>query len=240
MRIRSGLLGIAETPAQVRVLTKSHHVQDDFELIRKHRDRIIVGLSTGAPASREHVAQVTEPNASSVSERLTTLQLARKMGLRTFGMICPVLPGIGDSRGALEETFGAVLKCQPETIWLEPVNSRGNGLLKTSAALRLAGYRDEAASVNHIRKRENWSSYTTALVKEAIDVARSKRVLDRLKVLLYPDGLLPEHRAELEKYDQGIVWLNPDRSTVNSASETPAAEEQGQYGAGESLSHAEQ
>lgn len=230
---------LAETPAQVRVLTKSHHVQDDFELIRKHRDRIIVGLSTGAPASREHVAQVIEPNASSVSERLTTLQLAHKMGLRTFGMLCPVLPGIGDSHEALEEMFGAVLKCQPEAIWLEPVNSRGNGLLKTSAALRLAGCRDEAAAVDHIRKTGNWSSYTTALIKEAIDVASLKRVLDRLKILLYPDGLSPEHRAELQKYDQGIVWLSRDRTTGNSASETPVADEQGQYGSGESLTHAE-
>jgi len=214
---------LEETPAQVRVLTKSHHVQEEFELIRKYRDRVIVGLSTGAPASRERVAQVIEPNASSVSERLKTLQLANKMGLRTFGMICPALPGIGDSRHALEEMFRAVLKCRPETIWLEPVNRRGDGLPKTSAALRLAGYRDEAAAVDHIRDENHWSGYTTALIKQAIDVACSNRVLDRLKILLYPDKLSPEHRAELEKYDQGIVWLIRERSTADSASETPAA-----------------
>jgi len=113
-----------ETPAQVRVLTKSHHVQKDFDLILKHRDRVILGLSTGTPISREQVAQVIEPNASSVSDRLAVLRRARKMGLRTFGMLCPVLPGIGDSRDALEELFDAVLECKPETIWSEPVNPR--------------------------------------------------------------------------------------------------------------------
>lgn len=198
---------LKETSAQVRILTKSHQVQDELDLIRKHRDRVIVGLSTGAPVSREQVAQVIEPNASSVSDRLAVLNRARKMRLRTFGMLCPVLPGIGDSSEALEELFDAVLKCQPETIWLEPVNSRGNGLMKTSAALRLAGFRDEAVAVDHVRKKKNWSSYATALIKEAIQVADAKGVLDQLKILLYPKDLSPEHRAELAGYEQGVVWL---------------------------------
>jgi hypothetical protein len=114
---------------------------------------------------------------------------------------------IGDSREALEELFDAVLKCQPEAIWLEPVNHRGPGLGRTSAALRLAGFLDEAIAIDHVRKKGNWSSYTTALIKEAIDVADSKGVLDKLKILLYPKNLSRKHRAELKKFDQGIVWL---------------------------------
>lgn len=209
-----------ETPAQVRVLTKSHHVQDDFDLIRKHRDRVIVGLSTGTPRRREHIAQKIEPNASKISERLAVLRRAHKMKLRTFGMLCPVLPGIGDSREALEEMFDAVLKHAPETIWLEPVNPRGPGLKKTSAALRLAGYRDEAAAIDHIRETKNWSSYTTALIREAIAVASDRNVLDKLKILLYPKKLEQEHRAELEQFDRGIVWLDKeqeDKPTVDDA-----------------------
>lgn len=168
---------------------------------------MIVGLSTGTPVSSEQVAQVMEPNASSVSERLAALQHARNMRLRTFGMLCPVLPGIGDSREALEELFDGVLKCKPEKIWFEPVNARGNGLMKTSAALRLAGYPDEAAAVDHVRKRANWSSYTTTLFKEAIEVADSRGVLELLKILLYLKHLSAEHKAELKKLDRGIVWL---------------------------------
>ena len=198
---------LQETPAQVRVLTKSHHVQEDFDLIRKYRDRVIVGLSTGTPVSAENVAQVIEPNASRISERLAVLQHAHKLRFRTFGMLCPVLPGIGDSREALEELFDAVLKSQPETIWLEPFNNRGKGRTNTSAALRLAGYHDEAAAVDHVGHKENWSSYTTALIKTTIDVAHKKGVLNKLKILLYPTNLSPEHQAELEGFEQGIVWL---------------------------------
>lgn len=205
---------LQETLAQVRVLTKSHHLREDFDLIRKHRDRVIVGLSTGTPVSHENLAQVIEPNASSISQRLAVLQHARKLRLRTFGMLCPVLPGIGDSREALEELFDSVLMCQPEAIWLEPVNARGKGLTNTSAALRLAGYGDEAAAIDHVRRRENWSSYTTSLIKTAIDVADRKGALGKLKILLYPKNLSGEHQAELEKFEQGIVWLLGENGAV--------------------------
>ena len=56
-------------------------------------------------------------------------------------------------------------------------------------------------------KKEHWSGYAKSLVLEAIAVATRKEVLDLLKVLLYPKGLLPEHRAELEGCERGIVWL---------------------------------
>jgi DNA repair photolyase len=187
---------LEETPAQVRILTKSHHVQDDYDLIKRYRERVIVGLSTGTPASRDDVARVIEPNASSVTERLAALRQARKLGLRTFGMLCPVLPGIGDSREALEELFDSVKGA--EAIWLEPVNGRGPGLINTANELRLAGFGEEAAAVDHIRKKEDWSWYATELIKRAIQVAESRGVLGILKILLYPKSLQGARRGAEE------------------------------------------
>ena len=103
-------------------------MEEEFDLIRKFRERVTIGLSTGIPACRDDVAKIIEPNASSVSDRLAALRRARKMRLRTFGMLCPVFPGIGDSRERLEELFDAVIKCNVEAIWLEPVNPRGAGV----------------------------------------------------------------------------------------------------------------
>jgi DNA repair photolyase len=213
---------LQETPAQVRVLTKSHLVEQEFDLLRKHCERVIVGLSTGTPVSRENIARIIEPNASSISERLAVLRRARTLGLRTFGMLCPVLPGVGDSRQSLEELFDAVLRCRPEAIWLEPVNPRGPGLPKTSAALRLAGHRDEAAAVDHVRKKADWSSYATALIRTAIEVADSRDVLNKFKVLLYPEHLSDEHRAVLKQYEQGIVWLGKEQDAQADAKKAEA------------------
>ena len=83
----------------------------------------------------------------------------------------------------------------------------GRGLKNTEAALRLEGFRDEADAIQHIRKKANWSSYAKTLIKDAVKLADTKGVLDKLKILLYPSGLLPEHRAELKKIKKGIVWL---------------------------------
>jgi DNA repair photolyase len=41
-------------------------------------------------------AILAEPYASPISERLTVLKKAHKLGLRTYGMLCPLLPGIAD------------------------------------------------------------------------------------------------------------------------------------------------
>ena len=207
---------LEETPAQVRILTKSATVAEDFDLLKPHAERVIVGLSTGIPASREDVAEVIEPNASSVRERLAALKKASELGVRTFGMLCPCLPGVSDSREALEEMFGAVLECNVEGIWLEPVNARGSGLRLTSDALWEAGLDAEAQAVDTIRIEGNWSLYATSLIKLAISVAKSHGVLNKLHILLYPGNLSPEHVAELKKCRRGIIWLkDPDESAAD-------------------------
>jgi len=198
---------LGETPAHVRILTKSASVTDDFDILKKHRERVIVGLSTGIPASREDAAEAVEPNASLIRDRLAALKKAHRMGLRTYGMICPCLPGIADSKAVLEEMFAAVLECGVEDIWLEPVNARGRALAATSLALRDAGLDVDAQAIDTIRKKTNWSSYAASLIKTAIRVARSSCVLNKLHILLYPKGLTPEHEAELKHCKRGIIWL---------------------------------
>jgi len=199
---------LEETPAQVRILTKNAAVTEDFDILKKHRKRVIVGLSTEIPASREDAAEVVEPNASPIRDRLAALEKANKMGLRTYGMLCPCLPSIADGREAVEEMFNAVLECNVEDIWLEPVNPRGSGLKLTGAALRDAGLEADAEAIDTIRKKVNWSVYTTTLLKTAIGVAKRRGVLDKLHILLYPDDLSAEDRAELKRYKHGIVWLD--------------------------------
>jgi len=55
----------------VRVLTKNMSVRDDFDLIEKYRDRVLVGLSMTAPFEKSNVIQILEPNASSIRSILS-------------------------------------------------------------------------------------------------------------------------------------------------------------------------
>ena len=52
----------------MRVLTKNHEVENDFDLIRKYRDRVIVGLSITATPDKSKIMQVVEINASPIKE----------------------------------------------------------------------------------------------------------------------------------------------------------------------------
>ncbi|MCX7010650.1 MAG: ParB N-terminal domain-containing protein [Kiritimatiellaeota bacterium] len=201
---------LEETPAQIRVLTKSAEVAKDFKLFAKYPDRVMVGLSTGIPPDRDDVTKVVEPNASSTRERLAALKKAHAMGLRTYGMLCPCLPGVADSVAALRELFDAVLACGVEDIWTEPVNRRGRAVVNTVEALHRAGLQQEADAVEHIRNEGNWSAYTLKFVQNVIKVAAGKKVLDKLHILLYASNLTEEHKAELKKYQQGIVWLESE------------------------------
>ena len=199
------LLGQGESI--VRVLTKNAAVEDSLQLMSAHSGRVRLSLSLSGPPSRQDIMKLIEPHASSLSERLEALRRADLMGVPTYGMLCPCLPGISDSPKALEEMFGAVMACNPEDIWLEPVNPRGPGLIRCAEVLKQAGFHEEADAMNAIRSRTNWNDYAVNLVKNAQEAAAKVNMLDRLHILIYSKQLSNEGRNKLMSDGQRVVWL---------------------------------
>lgn len=72
------------------VLTRSAAVHDDLALLAA-LPRAWVGVSL--PTVDDAVRQHFEPRAASVDERLAVLRAARDLGLRTFAVVQPLLPG---------------------------------------------------------------------------------------------------------------------------------------------------
>ena len=205
---RSCLEAILSQPGwTVRVLTKNAAVHKDFDLIKKHKDRVLVGLSITAPLEKSHVISVIEPRASSIERRMEVLREANDQGLRTYGMLCPILPGIADSLDQIDKLVKFAVECNVEEIFVEPVNPRGRGLRLTQEALANSGYGDEAAAVEAIRKRNSWSRYVARLVPRVQESVRKRYDVNRLRFLLYPSRLTEEHVAQIKKDDAGVVWL---------------------------------
>jgi DNA repair photolyase len=198
---------LEKTEANVRVLTKGAAVSDSFDLIEGYRDRVFVGLSTGIPKSKDELASIIEPNASTVTNRFKALKEAHDRGLRTFGMLCPCLPGIADSKTALREMFADVIRCGAKDIWLESVNPRGRAMKNTADALARAGKIKEAKKMLEITSSDKWSEYTLNLTQNAIAVAKERKVLDKLHILMYPSELRREHEEILRKEGDAIIWL---------------------------------
>ena len=198
---------LAEPGWTVRILTKNAAVVEDFDLIRKHRDRVLVGLSLTATPDKDHVLAVVEPHASPVSERMAVLKKARKLGLRTYGMLCPLLPGIADAPAQIDELVRFVKDCGAEEVFSEAVNARGNSLTLTEQVLRDGGFLVEAEAISAIRKRTVWSQYVVALVQNIQQAMRTHMTTEKLRFLLYPKGLADKDRRAIKKNDAGVVWL---------------------------------
>jgi len=196
----------------VRILTKNAAVTRDFDLIEQYRDRVLVGLSVTATPSMGEVMSVLEPNASSIQARMAAMVDAKARGLRTYGMFCPLLPGIADSPDQVDLLVKFAADCGAEEMFVEPVNARGPGLRMCEAALRDHGRLAEANAVGRVRERRQWSQYVRSLISSVQQSVERHSDLARLRVLLYPSRLLPEHAEEIRTHGAGVVWLGKDAS----------------------------
>ena len=182
-------------------------LKDGGQGIERHRDRVLVGLSLTATPDQARATSALEPNASTIEDRMLTMTEAAARGLRTYGMLCPLLPGVADSPEQIDRLVRFAVDCRVEEIFVEAVNPRGPGLRLCQEALEEAGLHAEAAAIAGIRKREQWSKYVADLIANVQRSVRRHFDIDKLRFLLYPGRLLPEHVDAIKKDDAGVIWL---------------------------------
>jgi len=191
----------------VRILTKNAAVSKTFDLIERYRERVLVGLSVTATEDESRITSVTEPHASPIARRTETLKEAHRRGLRTYGMLCPLLPGVSDSPGDVDRLVNFVLDCGAEEVFVEPINGRGPSLGDTERALRAAGFRAEADALEAVRHRVGWSAYARRLLQSVQGTPKKRRSLPKLRFLLYPSRLTQEDRIWIRSHSEGVKWL---------------------------------
>lgn len=199
----------------VRILTKNAAVMDDFDLIEKYRDRVILGLSITATEANSKIIRVIEPHASPIEDRIAVMRKAADMGLRTYGMFCPLLPGIADAPEQMDELMSLAQSWNVEEVFVEAVNPRGSGLRQTQEGLEKAGFTDIAKVIERIRHEKHWSPYVARLVANSQKSIRRYLSIDQLRYLLYTSGLLSEDIQSIRQDDVGVIWL--DEETENSS-----------------------
>jgi len=197
---------LERTDAEVRVLTKSSAIVDDYDLIEKHKDRVVLSISTTMPTSKSAESQAVEPSASAPAERFAAIHEAANRGLRIYGMICPVLP-LGNAGTMLADICDELPMDIFEDVWIEPVNARGNGLIRTRDALEDAGLSTAAKNINAIRNRRCWSSYVQDLCLTTNDLLK-KGMLPRgqTHVLVYGKHLTPGVDLTIKCMPE-VIWL---------------------------------
>jgi DNA repair photolyase len=191
----------------VRILTKNASVSKDFDLVEQHKNRVLVGLTITGTPDQDEVINILEPNASSIQERMSVMVEAAARGFRTYGMFCPLLPGIADAPEQIDQLVKFAVDCRMEEIFAEPVNPRGPGLRLCQEALEQWGYDKQAHAIAQIRSRKHWSEYVVQLIRNIQASVRKYSTISKLRFLLYPQNLLPEHKTAIQKDNEGVVWL---------------------------------
>jgi len=205
---------LAQPHWTVRILTKNAAIVKDFDLIAKHRDRVLVGLTLTGTPSKTDVISAIEPHASPLHERFEAMRQAHKLGLRTYAMLCPMMPGIADGQSEIDELIRFAKEIGAEEIFAEAVNARGPGLKNTEHSLRKAGFEEEAKSVGAVRKKKNWSPYAADLVEKLQGSIERYGMDGKLRYLLYPKNLTDADRNRIRKNDAGVVWLGEGEADI--------------------------
>ena len=80
------------------------------------------------------VARLFEPGASPPADRLRVLGEARRLGIRTFVFLGPLLPGVSDRGEGLRRLFEAVAAAKPDFLLVDRLNRRAGMWPAVSAA----------------------------------------------------------------------------------------------------------
>lgn len=97
---------------KIEVLTKSALVRRDFDLLKELDAEIGCSINT----MDANISRVIEPFASLPKERIKVLREAKEHGIKVYGFISPVMPGITD----LNELFSELSFCN--YVWVEILN----------------------------------------------------------------------------------------------------------------------
>jgi DNA repair photolyase len=179
------------TEFRIRILTKSAVVANEpyLDLLKLHRDRVVVGLSIG---TQDNVwARAIERRAHNPTARIEALRALQDAGIPTFGMLCPVFPDVLDE-GKLEALVDAIRPDLCEHVWAEPYNDRGNWQAVRDAYPKGSVGYDWFERMFAGKGKEGWSSYATQLYQRLIAKARAGGWLHKLRYLLYEQDITVE------------------------------------------------
>jgi len=140
----------------IEILTKSALVKRDFDLLKQ----LDVELGMSVNTLDSEAARIIEPFASLPLERIKVLKEAKEKGIKVFGFISPVLPGITN----LEELFKELNFC--EYVWVELLNIKPSVLVRLMPIIKEKFPEKEKDFLFMINNYEAYVSKVRAEVRE--------------------------------------------------------------------------
>lgn len=127
---RSILDRLAETKLEVSILSKNSLVERDLDVLKKFdSEKIKVGLTINFLEEKHR--KIWEPNASSIEDRIETLQKISQAGINTYVHVGPYFPNITNLKEILERT-----KDHIDSFMIENLNHKGKKKNKIEKVIR--------------------------------------------------------------------------------------------------------
>jgi DNA repair photolyase len=167
----------------------------------------MLGLSiTGLP-EHDAVVQTYERNACPPSKRIATMAEAARRGLRIFGMLCPLFPGLFSTRKKVRELLDTAAGWGVEAIWTEIPNPRGRAIQNCVARLQAAGYARYALAFNALRDEKARSQFGLWLTTTMQQECRALGLIEKLHVLNYRSSFTADVIQIINRDQAGVLWL---------------------------------
>ena len=161
-RTRSFLEEMRESGAQINILTKSHLVLRDLDLLRQiPAISVAFSINTLDEKFRRDMDR-TPP----IQRRLEAMQKIHAAGIPTATFISPIFPGITDAKAIMD-----AVKDKCDEVWLENLNLRGEYLPRIMAYIK-ANYPHLLALYQQIyiaKDRGYWFTLAKDLDAYAVD-----------------------------------------------------------------------
>lgn len=177
---------LTEHQIPVRILTRSPNFVRDIDLFKEAGDYVTVG--TSIPSFDTALVKALEPQAPPPMARWEALDKLFRANVRRFVSFSPTYPTMSynDIHDALS-WFSAI---NPEVVFHEPLNPRGENFDMCIEATKEAGYKDVATRLESIQQNDSWVEYS---IKHIRMVHEAAETFDNLTVHTWPDMNLIKH-----------------------------------------------
>ncbi|HBT20343.1 MAG TPA: radical SAM protein [Peptococcaceae bacterium] len=119
--------------AELDLLTKSHLVVRDVDVLKKLKNCSIGFTIT---LRDDDVASVLEPGAAAPSKRFSAAEKLAAEGIKVWAFIAPVLPGLTDAPGVLENIVLDLKEAGVEEIYFDSLNPYPASIQRLKAVYR--------------------------------------------------------------------------------------------------------
>lgn len=139
----------------VRILTRSPAVVRDLDVFRAADGLVTVGSSI--PSFDASLVRALEPNAPPPMARFKALDEIQRAGVPVFVSMSPTYPTMGEDEFWKLLSFFKAL--DPEVVFHEPINPRGENFQLCVQAVEKAGYERIADKLRQLQDHQKWVEY---------------------------------------------------------------------------------